>query len=382
MTLSGLEKMRFICAAATLAGTIIGVGIFGIPFVVAQAGFATGVFYLVAIAFLSLFMHLAYAEAVLRTGQDHRLIGYIGKYFGSKSKKVATAVLLVEYYGIILAYIIVGGEFLNLIFSNWLPSSQFIWSIIFFFFAAWAIFLGPRALAKNELFFTGLLILAAIYLSAKGIVSLNPSNLTGFDWAKFFVPYGVIFFSFGGSTAIPEIRQILKGREKKIKSAIILGTLIPLIIYLLFALAVVGVSGSKTSPEAIKGLVPFLGEGTIILGAVFGILAIFTSFLTAGMNLKKIFQYDYRVKSFPSFILALGLPIAAYLLGFKNFIVLIAFTGAVLGGIDGIFTILVYLRAKKLGDRRPEFSLPKGKFLAYLTIALFVFGIIYQIAMI
>lgn len=376
------ERMKFLCAVATLAGTIIGVGMFGIPFVVSRAGFLTGIFYLTAIALLMIFTHLAYAEAILRTQQDHRLVGYISKYLGSSWKSAATFILLIEYYGIILAYIIVGGEFLSLIFSNWLPSSEFAWSLAFFTFAAWAIFSGPKALAKNELFFTGLLILAAFYLSFKGIISSDPANLKTFSWNNFFLPYGVILFSFGGGTAVPEIRQILQGQERKIKPAVIWGILISFAVYLLFTLAVVGVSGSKTSSEAIKGLVPFLGEGTIILGAVFGILAIFTSFLTAGMNLKKIFQYDYRLRSFPSFVLALGLPIAAYLIGFKNFIGLIAFTGAVLGGIDGIFTILVYLKAKKLGDRRPEFSLPKGKILAYAAIALFALGIIYQIMVI
>lgn len=368
---------RFWYAVATLIGTIVGVGIFGLPFVFSQSGFLIGVFYLLILGLAVLFIHLIYGETILRTNEPHRLVGYAGKYLGQGAKRLSTMIVLIEYYGSLLAYIIVGGEFLNILFSRWL-GSEFLWSLFFFFLGAWAIFLGIKTVAKTEFFMTVLLLATVAILIWKGWGAVDWGNLSGLNFSKFFLPYGVILFSLAGSAAIPEIRQILVGQEHKLKKAIICGTVIPAIIYFFFALVIVGITGIQTSAEAIKGLIPHLGSWVINLGAFFGILAIFTSFLVLGLNLKRVFQYDWRINSFPSFVLACAVPLVAYLAGFKNFILLIGFIGAIAGGLDAILTILIYLKVKKAGDRKPEFSLKWGKQFAYLAMVLFVLGIIYQ----
>src|SRR3989339_612129 len=90
---------NFFYAVAILIGMIIGAGIFGIPYVVAQAGFAVGLFYLVLLGGAVMLLHLFYGEIVLRTKQEHRLIGYAAKYLGKEAKKIATLTVLFEYYG-------------------------------------------------------------------------------------------------------------------------------------------------------------------------------------------------------------------------------------------------------------------------------------------
>ncbi len=193
-----------------------------------------------------------------------------------------------------------------------------------------------------------------------------------------FLPYGVILFAMAGSAAIPEMRQILRGQENKLKPAIFWGTAIPVLLYFLFALVVVGITGSQTTPEAIEGLVPHLGGWVIMLGAIFGFFAVYTSFLVLGVAIKKVYQHDYGIKGRWAFLLACVIPLAAYLAGVKNFILIIGFIGAVLGGLDGILTILIYFKARRSGDRRPEYRLPWAKVLGSLLIILFSLGIIYQ----
>jgi len=196
--------------------------------------------------------------------------------------------------------------------------------------------------------------------------------------SKFFLPYGVILFALAGSAAIPEMRLILQGQEKKLKKAIFLGTLIPAVLYLLFALVVVGISGAGTSPEAIKGLVPHLGGWVIIAGAIFGLLAVFTSFLVLGVAVRQIYYQDYRLKSIWSFFLACIVPIAAYLAGLKNFILIIGFVGAVASGLMGILTVWIHFKARQKGDRHPEYRLAWAKFFGVLLMIIFTLGIIYE----
>ncbi len=373
-----IKNHKFLFALATMVGTVVGVGIFGIPFALSQSGFFVGVFYLVFIGLFVLFIHLAYLEIILRTNESHRLVGYASKYLGRGAKKLATLVVLVEYYGSLLAYVIIGGEFLGLIFSRWLNLPDFFWSLLFFALGAAAIFLGLKTVARSEFFMTALLLFVMGLLAFKGGSGVALENLLTFDASKFFLPYGIILFSLAGSVAVPEVRQIMIGEERKIKKAVVWGTIIPAVIYFVFAWVVLGVSGAETSREAIKGLIPFLGPEVILIGAVFGILAIFTSFTVLGLNLKRVYQLDWRLKKNISFLLACAVPLVLFLAGLKNFILIIGFLGVVAGGLDSILTVLIYLRAKKQGDRRPEFSLKWGRLWAGLAILLFSLGIIYQ----
>jgi amino acid permease len=181
-----------------------------------------------------------------------------------------------------------------------------------------------------------------------------------------------------GAAAIPEMRQILIGQEKNLKKAIVLGTAVPFFLYLIFAFVVIGVTGTQTSQEAIKGLEPYLGGWVIIVGAVFGVLAMFTSFLGLGYALKQLYTLDFKVKKTWAHFLVCSIPLAAFLLGMKNFIILLGIVGSVAAGADGILMILIYLKAKKKGDRQPEYNLGPSKILGYALIGMFLLGMIYQ----
>ncbi len=375
---SGFKNYKFFYAVAILIGMIVGAGTFGIPYVFSQAGFMLGFFYLVLLGAAVMLEHLFYGEVILRTNEPCRLVGYADKYFGQWTKKIVTFTVLFEYYGALLAYLILGGQFLSLIFGRWLGGSELLWVLIFFLVGAFGIFWRLNTLARNELWLVVLLLIAVVILLVKGAPLIQAVNFGGLNFSKFFLPYGVILFSLAGAAAIPEMRQVLHGQESQLKAAIIWGTAIPVILYFLFALVVVGVTGSQTTQEAISGLATHLGSWVIILGAVFGFLAVYTSFLVLGVAIKKIYQQDYKMRGTWAFFLACLVPLVAYLAGLKNFVLIIGFIGAVFSGLDGILTLSIYFRARRAGDRRPEYHLPWAKILGLLLIALFGFGIIYQ----
>ena len=61
-----------------------------------------------------------------------------------------------------------------------------------------------------------------------------------------------------------------------------------------------------------------------------------------------------------------------------SFIQALAITGGVAGGIEGILIILMFWKAKKLGDRKPEYSINISKVLGIALMVMFVLGILYQ----
>ena len=89
------KNKNFYLAATTLIGTIIGAGIFGIPYVVYQSGIILGVVYLLVLGFITILIHLLYGEIVLRTEAKHRLVGYAEKYLGQGAKSFLTLSLII-----------------------------------------------------------------------------------------------------------------------------------------------------------------------------------------------------------------------------------------------------------------------------------------------
>jgi len=286
---------NFFYATAILIGTIVGAGMFGIPYVVAQSGFLIGAIFLLILTAVSLLLHLIYGEIVCRTQEKHRLVGYAGYYLGEKGKIIITFSFLLGLYGALLVYIIISGEFLSAIFSPLIGGSAFIYSLIFFIIGALVIFKGLILIERIELIMALFLILVVFLIFFTGLPHLDISNLKTINLKYFFLPYGVILWALGGGSAIPEIKEVLKTDGKKYKKIIILGTIIPAILYLLFMFIVVGVAGANTTPEAIQGLIGSLGKEIIILGAIFGVLAAITSFFVIGLCLKKVFWYDYKI---------------------------------------------------------------------------------------
>ncbi|MBI2637312.1 MAG: hypothetical protein HYW88_00290, partial [Candidatus Sungbacteria bacterium] len=100
--------VKFIQGAFLVAGTIIGVGVFGIPYVISRSGLLVGFFELGAIAVLMAVVHLMYGEIILRTKSVHRLPGYVELYLGNHAKIFSLISYLVGLSGALLAYTVIG----------------------------------------------------------------------------------------------------------------------------------------------------------------------------------------------------------------------------------------------------------------------------------
>ena len=90
------------------------------------------------------------------------------------------------------------------------------------------------------------------------------------------------------------------------KKILIIGTLIPIIFYVLFTLIVVGFKGAET-PEI----------ATLALGPIFiflGIFTMFTSYLALGNALRDHFVYDFKYKKIKAWFFSSLIPIFIFLL--------------------------------------------------------------------
>jgi len=375
--LSLLKDKSFLRATAVLIGTMVGVGVFGIPFSFAKAGLWIGLSFLLGIGAITLLLDLMYGEVVLRTHKVHQLVGYTETYLGIFWKRLIFFSIILNTYAALLAYIIIAGDFLNNIsFSVFYNSSDTL-SIWFFVIVSLLILFGIRTVSWVELVLACLFIIIIFLILGFGIPKIEIANYSFTNFELWFLPYGILLFAFGGLSAIPIQRQLLVNEESKFKRSIFTAVAVVGILYLVFAVAVLGISGETTSSDAISGLIDFMGSRIIFLGSLFGILAISTSYLMLGTAMLEIFHLDYGIPRKWSWLLVIMPPLILFLGGLRSFIDVISLAGAVAVGLEAFILVFVYMKAKSKGDRIPEYSMFIPAWLLYLIGAVFLGGIGY-----
>src|SRR3989344_777975 len=371
------ETKNFYYATAAMVGTMVGVGVFGVPFSFAKAGFRAGFLFLLLIGFLTLVINIMFGEVILRTEKRHQIVGYADLYLGPVWKKVMFLATVLSIYGAMLAYIIISGDFLSNVLSPFFYLSSTAYSYFFAFILSLLLLTGLKRVSVVEFVLTLLFILIVLMVFGFGFNNVNFENLKTFNLEFWFLPYGVLLFAFAGMSSIPIQREILRGAEFKLKKSILWAVLMVGILYTIFAFTVVGVSGDITSPDAITVLFDFLGGKIVVLGSIFGVLAVGTSFLMLGSALDEVFRWDYGVKKGWAWLLVVLPPLGLFFIGLRTFIDVISLAGSLAIGLILLVLIFMYMAAKTKGDREPEYNLSIPKWFLYSMAGLFLSGIVY-----
>ncbi|PIR97296.1 MAG: hypothetical protein COT91_02060 [Candidatus Doudnabacteria bacterium CG10_big_fil_rev_8_21_14_0_10_41_10] len=379
MSFKLLEKkgsnLTFFESVALLTGAVVGAGYLGIPFVVSRIGFPLGVLLIVAIGLIVMVQYLALTEITLRTKGKHQIAGYVEKYLGKRTARVVEAFFVLEIYGVMLAFLIGEGRVLFAVFGG----EPMVYSLIFFVITAIIIFYGLKLIEHIEFLLTLVIMTLIAGIAFFSWSSIRFENLEVSEISGIVSAYGVILFAFLGAAVIPEIRQALKGREKMFSKTVVVGALIPIVLYIVFTFAVLGVTGSQTTEIATIGLGEALGKWAIVAGNLLAALTMTAGFLTGALALKEVFWFDMKLKKPLAFSLTMIGPFILLLAGIKSFIEILFIVGAVFGGLQGIILVLTWWTATKHGDRKPEFVLHHKRLTGTVLIAVFVFGFVYTL---
>lgn len=366
-------KSKFFPALATFVGTIIGAGFLGMPYVISKSGFFIGVIYLVLIAAIFLLVKLYLGEVSLRTKGNHQLTGYAEKYLGKKAKILMFLAVILGVYPALLAYLIGEGKSLSYVFLG-TTSYAFIFSIIFWITLSVLTFRGLKALKKYEKISMVIVLSLVLIIFIILFPKIKVSNLT-YTGNNLFAPFGIIMFSFLAFSAMPEVERILKGQEKLMKKVIITGTLIPLAVYFLFTLAMVGTFGQDVNEIAT------LNNGKFV--SLLGIMTMFTAFFASSIAIRDMFRFDFNLGRFKGWLLSSLIPlvlfIVVYFFNLVGFVQLLSISGIISGGMAGILVLIMNLKAKKLGNRKPEYSIKINKLIILAISLVFMLGVVLEL---
>ncbi|MCD6410543.1 amino acid permease [bacterium] len=348
-------------------GTIIGVGIFAMPWVASQAGFLSLIIYFLLLGALAITIHLIFAQVCLETKSLHRLPGYAELYLGKKWATLAYLSIFVGLFGAQLAYLLVGGDFLFQLLGPVFGGMPFLYVFIFFLVGSILIYKDIKSISLGEILINLSFFLLLLFLTYKALPKISFARFSVFRSQNIILPYGVVLFSLWGSAIVPEVKEIVNGDRKLLRRIIVSGIIIAILVYVLFSFVIVGVMGENTSREAFLGLDNYLGKNILKLGYLFGVITCFTSFLTLGLTLKKTLWYDLKLPHRISWAIAVVLPLLFYLVGFKNFIEIIGLSGAIAIGIEGIIDVSLY---KKVLEEKHSCKMSKAFYLLSLFLIL------------
>jgi len=321
-------------AILLIAGCCIGAGMLGLPVMSALAGFkpslamfAISWLFMVTTALLLLEVNLWFSDEVSIISMADRTLGMTGKVVG-------WLCFIFLFYALGVAYVAGSGDLIAAFVSKITghPLPKWIGSLIVSVLFGGFVYLGTYSVDLfNRLLMIGL---AASYvlLVVLGAPHVDTSYFQHRDWSVAAMLLPVMIISFGFHNMVPSLTTYLKGDAKRLRLAIICGSALPLIIYVIWEWLILGL----VPVQGRTGFLQILEEGNmatdILKRAVgnlwvveiteyFAFFAILTSFLGNSLSFVDFLADGLQIKKnalgklrlcllviLPPFVLALIYP--------------------------------------------------------------------------
>ena len=300
------KTTRFLGAILLISGTTIGAGMLALPVVTAFGGFWPSIALFAACWLLMLASGLFFLDVNLAIRGEPNLISMAGKTLGLGGKIVSWGFYLLLLYALTAAYIAASTPlFVRAIAAVtgytlpfWL--APFSLPVLFGGF----IYFGTKGVDYINRFLMGGLILSYILLVGFVPSHVHGALLSHFDWPAISIAIPVVVTSFGYHIIIPSLTTYLQHDTKLLRLAIIIGSLIPFLVYLIWQVLVLGVvpldllvQSWKKGEAATQPLSVILHQSWIGAAAsFFSFFAIVTSFLGVSLSLSDFLTDGFKIK--------------------------------------------------------------------------------------
>ncbi|GAB4235282.1 MAG: aromatic amino acid transport family protein [Chlamydiales bacterium] len=278
-----------------LSGCCIGAGMLGLPVISANAGFFPSLLMFVCSWLFMATTGLLLLEVNLWFHEKVSIITMAGKTLGKSGQAASWFLFLFLFYSLMVAYSAASGALISeftasLIHLN-LP--QWLGSLTFISAFGILIYLGTEAVDRfNRLLIFGLLM-TYLLLVTVGLPRISWKLLMHTHWPAALLAAPAMVVSFGYHNLIPTLTDYLNRDTHKLRIAVLVGSALPLLVYLLWQMLILGLvpyevfRGSIDSGVmATQVLASVVGASWIgLLADYFAFFSIITSFLAVALSL-------------------------------------------------------------------------------------------------
>ncbi len=335
--------------AMLVSGTCIGAGMLALPVATAAGGFYPSSLLFIFCWLMMTLSAFLMLEVSLWYPQETNLITMAKSTLGGAGEIVAWFTYVLFLYALMTAYTsgaagiigeILGRLGLNKSFGLWV--TVFIFAIIVYF--------GARSVDwANRIMMVGL-IGAYLLLVSIVVPQVSPQMLNEGNPKYLWTTGPLLVTSFGFHLLIPSLKNYLESDVKALRGAIFLGSLLPLIVYLLWEILVLGVipvrgeqglvailhAEHHTGKQAVIEVTQLLSDmlkntHVTVLAGIFGLCAMLTSFIGVALGLFDFFADGFKIEKTAKgkFVLALltFLPPVLMALFYPRFITALHYAG-------------------------------------------------------
>ena len=373
--------------ALLVAGTAIGAGMLALPVLTAAGGFLPSVVIYILCWLFMASTGLLLMEVFLWSKEEVNIVSMAGMTLGFFGKVFAWVLYLFFFYTLTVAYISGGGGLVSDVFEaagHSIP--KWIYPIIFILIFAPFVVIGPKVVDRtNTLLMVGLIVSFLIFVIL-GVFQVQFHLLGKISWPLAFVATPVVFTSFGFQGIVPTLTNYLDRNPSKVKKAIIYGSMIPLVTYVIWEGLILGIVSldelEKTKALGLCAVAPLKNilhlPWLFRVGEFFAFFALVTSFLGVTLGLLDFLSDGLKIKKNVGGRILLSLiiycpPLIFSIINPCIFLDALKYAGG-LGSalLLGLLPILMVWRGRYGLKFKSEYSLPGGRFSLTLLI-LFIF---------
>ena len=347
---------------ALIVGTTIGAGIVGLPAVTLPSGIIPSTILLITVWLYTLTSGLLIAELTLNVmrfeGISHiGLLAIIEKILGKPGARIAGIAYVFNHYALLVAYMTEGGKILTTTVDKvWELehiSPQWVGTVSFFLVFGSLMYWGKdRLIERINGIFIIILLITFLGLLILGGMQFQNSQLLVQNWQSIGNAIAIIYVAMFFHSIIPLVVTQLEGDIHKIRQSMIIGSLIPLFMFLAWNAVILGcmtpdILSHNFANESVFDPLQILrtgqsGEWFAVLLSIFSEFAIVTSFIGITYGLADFFQdisiiTKSEISRLPLYSLVLLPPLSLGTFNPNLFFHALEYTGAfsvsILGGI-------------------------------------------------
>lgn len=373
-----------------IAGTTIGVGMLALPVATGAGGFVPSLtIYFVCWLFM-LCTGLLLLEVGLWMPPDSSFISMADRLLGTPGRVLFWVVYLFLFLTVMVAHVAGGGQVFNDITGLGLPH----WLATSFYTALFApvVYLGARSVDRLNL-----ILISGVVISYFAFVGVSASHvqlqlLAHANWGKAWLSLPILFTAFTYQVIIPTLLTYMERNVKKIRLAIIFGSSIPFLIYVVWEAMILGIvpaegpggliEAAALGQNAVTPLRQFINDPMIFqIGRYFAFFALTTSFIPLALAFFDFLAdgLKWQKKGIHRFSLCLvvfGVPFVIALLHPDIFLVALGYAGgiscALLFGLMPPVLVWVGRYVKNYGESNPQLRGGKPILVALMAFAVLI----------
>ena len=283
-----------------VAGTALGAGMLAMPLATAGIGFATAMLLLFGLWLIMAYTALLLVEAYQHNDANMGLSSLAYKYLGRPGRLIISLAVPFLLYSLIAAYLAGGGEIISKSINSWLvwQLPDYVGVLLFAVIGGGVVCFGTHSvdLINRYLFATKIFFLATMLILL--LPHVQQVNLLSMPVKQALIlsAIPIVFTSFGFHGSVPSIVSYMQGDTVKLRQIFILGSAIPLLVYIFWQVATLGAIETDTFVGILadeSGVNGLLAAGKAVVGTarvemavrLFAALALATSFLGVALGL-------------------------------------------------------------------------------------------------